>query len=378
MKEAFLGRGLGESVVQPLIWSRANFDGFYYAKIARDGYQHLQQAFFPFYPKLIKFFQPLFGNFIIAGIFLSSACFLLALWLLARLLRKEGEEEATIRRTLLFLTLFPTSFYFVSVYTESLFLFLVLLTFWWAREKRWWLAGFTAGLASYTRLVGIFLFPALLYEYYQTESRRRMSERLSAVKKALVYRLSFNYLVYLFKSRWHHLKNLFFLSFSWWGLLSYMIYLKKTTGDWFYFARVQPDFGAQRSVDRLILLYQVFWRYLKMIFSVDPRSYIYFNVWFEFLIALLFLAILIWAWLMIFHQEKEKISWRPSWLIFASFAYLLPTLTGTFSSMPRYVLVCFPCFLVLAKLKLPKLSYFLSGAFLLICAALFVRGYWIA
>ncbi len=323
LKETFLGRGLGESVDQPLIWSRANFDGFYYAKIARDGYQYLQQAFFPFYPKLIKLFQPLFGNFIFSGMVLASIFFLLALWLLAQLLKREGEEERIIKRALLFLVLFPTSFYFISVYTESLFLFLVVLTFWWSGKRRWFLAGLTAGLASYTRLVGIFLWPALIYEYYQAESRRKMRERLSAAKKALAYRLSLRYLGYLIRSRWHHFKNLAALSLSGWGLLSYMIYLKRTTGDWFYFARVQPEFGAQRSVDRLILLYQVFWRYLKMIFRVNPQSYVYFNVWLEFLVALLFLIILAWAWLTLIHREERKPNWRPGWLIFATLAYLL-------------------------------------------------------
>ena len=48
--QGYLGKGLGELVDQPLVYSRANFDGFHYLKIARDGYGYLQQAFFPFYP----------------------------------------------------------------------------------------------------------------------------------------------------------------------------------------------------------------------------------------------------------------------------------------------------------------------------------------
>jgi len=370
IRETFLGKGLEETVNQPLVWSRANFDGFHYAKIARDGYQYLQQAFFPFYPKLIKFFQPMFHSFIISGIFVSSTFFILYLWMMKNLLEEEGEKQETIKNTLLFLVLFPTSFYLVSVYTESLFLFLVLLSFWLAKRKSWLLAGLTAGLASYTRPVGILLLPALVYEYYQSESKRKMKERILAAKEALIEKLKPKYLVYFLKSRWSHFKNLIFLSLSSWGLLSYMFYLKRTTGDWFYFARVQPSFGAQRSVNKVIMLYQVFWRYLKMIFTVNPRSYVYFNVWFEFLIALLFLTLLFLGWFIF--------KLRRSWMIFATLAYLLPTLTGTFSSMPRYVLACFPCFLVLAKLKLPKLIYFISGTLLLICTALFVRGYWIS
>lgn len=374
--ETFLGRGLGEHIDKPLIWSRANFDGFYYAKIARDGYQYLQQAFFPFYPQLIKFFQPFFksfnlqesNSFILSGIFISSACFIFCLYFFGRLFREEGEEEKTIRKALLFLVLFPTSFYFISVYTESVFLFLVLLAFWLAKKRKWLLAGLIGGLASYTRLAGVFLLPALLYEYYDEESRRTMKERVIAVKQR-VFHFDIKYLPLFLKSRLRHIQNIFFISLSSWGLIYYMSYLKRTVNDPFYFIKVQPGFGAQRSINRLIMLYQVFWRYLKMIFTVDCSDWIYFTVWLELLIGLLFIGLLILGW--------TKFKLKKSWMIFATLAYVLPTLTGTFSSMPRYILVCFPCFLILSKLKLPKLIFVLSLLLLLICTILFVRGYWI-
>lgn len=369
LREDFLGKGLGEVVNQPLLWSRANFDGFHYTKIARDGYQYLQQAFFPFYPQLIKFFQPLFGSFIVSGIFLSSVFFFLSLWFFKEILKEEGEKEEVIKKSLLFLVLFPTSFYFISVYTESLFLFLTLFSLYLAKKKKWLLAGLVAGFASYTRLVGIFLFPALVHEYYLSESRRKMKERIGAARVNLIKRLNFHYFANFLKNRIGHLKNFIFLSFSSWGLLTYIAYLKRTVGDGFYFAKVQPGFGAGRTVDKVIMIYQVFWRYLKMILTVNVKNPIYFTLWLEFSISALFLVLLALAW------WKFKI--RSSWLTFSTLAFFLPTLTGTFSSMPRYVLICFPCFLVLAKIRLPKTAFLLSGLLLLICSALFIRGYWI-
>ena len=373
LQTEFLGQKFGEFVHQPLLWSRANFDGFHYLSIARNGYGYLEQMFFPFYPKLIRFFCPLFNSFIFSGLFISSLFFILCLKLLSDLLSGEGENKKAIKKTLLFLVLFPTSFYFLSVYTESLFLFLILLSFWLARKKKWLLAGLTAGLTSYTRLVGICLLPALVCEYYESESGRKMKERIKSVRIGLIYKFRIEYLIYFFKSRWVHLKNLFFIFLSAWGLLAHAYYVKKTCDGWLYFIKIRPSFGGQRLANKLIMPYQVFWRYLKMIFTVNPKSFIYFNVWFEFLTALLFLGLLAWGW---YKRKQNKI--KTSWLVFSSLVYLLPTLTGTFSSMPRYVLTCFPCFLVLAKLKLPKIIYFFSGALLLLCAALFARGYWIA
>jgi len=387
-KEAFLGRSLGELENAPLFWSRANFDGFHYTKIARNGYQYLQQAFFPFYPQLIKFFQRFLGSFIISGLFISHLSFILFLLIYWKLLQIDGIKEEAIKKTFLFLVLFPTAFYFLSVYTESLFLFLVLLSFYFARKGRFFWAGVIGGLASYTRLNGIFLLPALIVEYYQQESRRRMKERLEALKERLVHPRR-NHFVYLFYSRIPHFKNLFFISLSSWGLIKYMYYLKKTQGDWFYFSKVQPSFGAQRAVDKLILLYQVFWRYIKMVFTVYPKQWLYFNVWFELLVSLLFLGLLVWGW-----YKKEEYKIRSSWLTFATATYLLPTFTGTFSSMPRYVLVCFPCFLVLTRIfaDLEKKRGVLrrgpvpvewvwlgiSLVLLVTTSMFFFRGYWVA
>lgn len=368
--EAFLGRSSAEPSSSSLVWSRANFDGVHHISIARSGYGYLQQTFFPFYAKTISFFRPLFNNFTLSGIFVSTASFVFCLIILADLFKTSGEKEETVKKSLLFLTVFPTSFYFFFVYSESLFLLLVLLSFWLAGKKRWFWSGLIAGLASYTRLAGIFLLPALLYEYYQSESKRRMPTRITAVKKDFVSKINFKYLVHLLKTRGFHFKNLFFLSFSSWGLFLYMNFLGESKGDPFYFIKIQPSFGAQKSVTKVIMIYQVFWRYLKMIFTVNPNSLTYFNVWLELLTVSLFLYLLIVGWF--------KVKIRRSWMIFSGLAFVLPSLTGTFSSMPRYVLVCFPCFLILAKMKLPQKLFLFSGLALLVLSGLFIRGFWIA
>ena len=61
--------------------------------------------------------------------------------------------------TVLALALFPTSFFMRMVYTESLFLFLVLLTF-VAMQRNWPLAviAVIAGTATATRSVGVASF----------------------------------------------------------------------------------------------------------------------------------------------------------------------------------------------------------------------------
>jgi len=379
----FIGSGLRDYDHNSLVWSRANFDGVHFVQIARDGYGYLQEAFFPFFPKLIGFFQPLFKSYLLSGIFVANLSFIFVLVVFWRLLEEEKIKKSVIKDSLVFLTFFPTAFYFLSVYSESTFLLLVLLSLYFARRGKFLWAGLVAGLASYTRFVGIFLLPALLVEYYEQASARKMKDRLASLGEN-IFHFSRKSILYWLKTRTTHFKNLFYIGLSSTGLLAYMIYLHNCCGDWLYFAKVQVGFGGQRVVNKLILLYQVFWRYAKMVVTVAPRQWLYFCVWFELVIVVFILVLLLWGW----HKRKEyKI--RLSWLVFSSLAFILPTFTGTFSSMPRYVLVSFPAFVVLARFiaekdknsKIPwlKIIYLtISFILLMISATAFFKGGWIA
>ncbi len=332
---------------EPLFWSWANFDGVHYLGIVQKGYfAQFTQAFFPFYPLLVRFLNFFFRNFLLTGLLINHLAFLGALYFLYKLLKIDFDEKK-VKKTISFLLFFPTSFFFASFYTESLFLFLSLGSFYFARKRLWWLSGFLGFLASLTRLIGVLLFLVILWEIYQTGKKKSFFAR----KKIKNWPFAFLPIV---------------------GLAIYMAYLGKSFSDPLYFLHAQPAFGASRNSEKIILLYQVFFRYLKMLFTFNLQPFFYFTLNLEFFSSLLFL-------LLLFFSFKKKI--RMSYNIFAALAYILPTLTGTFSSMPRYVLVLFPCFAVLGLIKskfwrrLLLVSFYLL---LLICTALFTRGYWIA
>ncbi|MGB9911220.1 MAG: hypothetical protein ACPLKP_01300 [Microgenomates group bacterium] len=327
----------------PSVW--ANFDGVYYLNIAQNGYGLYQQAFFPFYPFLIRWLSNFIHNYLVSGLLISHLAFLGALVFLYKLLTLDYSPKF-IKLVIIGLLLFPASFYFVSVYTESLFLFFVLGAFYFIRIKKWWLGGVFGAFASATRIVGIFLLPALLIEWWED-------------KKILNFKFK--------------ILNLIFLFLIPLGLIFYMRYLLVHYGDPLLFIHVQPHFGAQRSGGKIILLYQVFWRYFKMILTtkIDP---LYFVVWLELLVAISFLGLLVYGYL-------KKI--RLSYLVFGFLAYILPTLTGTFSSLPRYVLVVFPAFLslgfILEKYQRFKIFYLIFSLILLVISLIFFsRGYWLA
>lgn len=338
----------GPKIFNPqFLWSRANFDGIHYLEIARKGYGVHQQAFFPFYPNLIRKLTPFFlGKDLLAAVFISNLFFFLAFWLFYQLILIDYESKIALK-SLIFYLIFPTSFFFTMVYTESLFLALVLSSFYFARKKRWFWAGVLGALASNTRLVGIFLFPALLWEWWEQQKGHQLKLKTESIKP---------------------LASIFLVPL---GLWSYMKFLAAKYHDPLMFFHVQPFFGAERSGGKIILIYQVFWRYLKMVLTtrIDP---LYFSVWLELLTAIGFIAVSFLA-----YRKKMRLSY----LIFALFAYLAPTLSGTFSSMPRYVLVLFPCFIYFGMIRNKFITSLLTILFvilLMFSVIYFLNGYWIA
>lgn len=345
----FLGGSADHYLTNPVLWGWANFDGDYYLKIAIHGYQSLTHSFFPLYPLLAKYLAFPFGAevsaILVAGLVISNMSFLALLFVFWKLIRMDYSEKTALLSLVLLLA-FPTSFYFGAMYTESLFLLLTIGAFYAARKKMWFFAGVLGMLASATRIVGIFLLPALIIEWFWgVEGRKKPSSIL----------------------------GLLFLLLIPMGLGIYMFFLQKTTGNPFAFYNELAVFGEQRS-GQFIPLYQVFWRYLKMLLTarVDP---IYLTILMEAVVGGLGLMLIIWGYL-------KKM--RPSYLVFSFLSYVLPTLTGSFSSFPRYFLGFFPMFIALALLFSEKyqryqLIYFILSLLLLaIETALFVRGYWVA
>lgn len=340
------------------VWGFGNFDGVHYLKIAQNGYSSsLSQAFFPLYPYLVKLFNVFPKNneldlqlfvdpsYFFTAMILSAIFFILALYFLVKFWREYcGSKNAVL--SVLLLCSFPTAFYFGAVYSESLLLLLVVLTFWLARKNKLFWAGITASLASITKIQGALLFIFLAVEFI---NRYRKEKPIFSKK------LVFDFAGVL-------------ISLS--GLIGYMFYLQKSMGDPLYFLSAQPAFGAERSSLPVILLPQVIYRYLKIFFAVNIFSLSFLNAFLEFAMTSFFIIILIWAF------KKMRFSY---WS-FSALVVILPSLTGTLSSMPRYLLMAFMVFPYLVEKFKKKVGYIIIVQLLLqiILLAMFIRGYWVA
>lgn len=346
--DRFLGGGPINYANFPYLFSWANFDGEHYIAIAIFGYKGLEQAFFPVYPILINFFsRPDIFNIPASlfsasfwGIIISNFSLLASLILLFKLIIIDYPKKIAWL-TIIVLLVFPTSFYFGAVYSESIFLLISLISFYFARKGNFFIASIIGIFASATRVFGLLLLPA-----YFLEARQQKAS----------------------------LKKYFWIFIIPMGLIIYMIYQWWLVGDPFSFYKLQKLVGEQHQ-SGLTLLPQVYFRYLKMIFSVDPTAPIYQTIILEFITGILFFILPIYGFI-------KKV--RPAYCLYALIGFLLPTIQGSFSSVPRYILVFFPSFLSLAIFisVIPKFWRFLIISIFITLLAietiLFLRGYWVA
>lgn len=316
-----------------------NFDGVHYVVIATQGYLQYEQAFFPFYPLLIALF-----TFVthkppeIVGVIVSQAAFFGGLFFFYESAKALFDTKTAQWATLLLLA-FPMSFFFAGVYSEGVFFLLSTLCIYFTQKRQYVWASLAGMFAAATRLFGVALWAYIVWEMVSQKSSRRV--------------ILLSLLVPV-------------------GLAAYMIFLSVTVGDPLAFFHVQPEFGAGRTGGEIVLLPQVLWRYGKIMMTASRLSLQYWVAIGE-LLSFVFGSILV---LLGFRRPKLR-----SLAGYSALVLILPPLTGTLSSMPRYLLSAFPLFFVLANVHNTQVKAFLLGIFVLgltVAASLFLGGYFIS
>lgn len=325
----------------------ANFDGIHYLSIAGDGYTKADSRFFPLFPLIIHQVSSFLGGGktfgalqFFVGLFIANTAFFISLIMLYKLIRFDFPKNVAIK-SLFFMLVFPASFFFASIYSESLFLLLSLLSFYFARKKQWAIAAIFGILLSATRLAGIAIFPVLLYEFFSEEKHKSFLKIFPLCLVPL-------------------------------GFISYMMFNLLQWGNAFYFLTAQGSLSNGRSVNTIVFPFQTLFRYMHILISVSFSR-------FEWRIALLELLTFVLISFLLYVSFLKKI--RFSYILYSLICFLIPVLSGTFSGLPRYVLLLFPVFITLSLIEKKRLIFIYSAVsiiLLFILTMLFARGYFIA
>jgi len=141
------------------------YDGCFYLSISESGYHTGTRdcAFYPLWPGLLKLASITSGGHsLAAGLILANALSTLA-WLLLYnfVLKRWGPKVG--KWALIFLIAYPGSLFCQFLYSESLFLFLILVLWWGLERESFALAFWAALLLPITRPVGVFCIIPIFY-----------------------------------------------------------------------------------------------------------------------------------------------------------------------------------------------------------------------
>jgi Mannosyltransferase (PIG-V) len=297
----------------PFVNMWARWDGGWYLDIAQHGYSFVPAkqsnvAFFPLYPYLIRVVHHVIplqsdAGWLLVGIIVSNTALLVALIYLYQLIRLDYDRR-TAARVVLYLCVFPTTLFLSAVYSESLFLALVVSAFYYARINRWLLVGVLSAAAALCRPPGVLLIAPLAFEY--------LSQK---------------------EFQWQRIKpDCLALLLAPMALAGHLTFLRWRFGDWNVLSKAETMEGWNR---RLTLP----WNTLLHSFP-GMNSFKGFHGAFEFFFTLALLGLAIFGCFRL----------RLSYSIYAAVSLVFISSWGGLRSAPRFGLVIFPVIIALALL----------------------------
>lgn len=313
--------------------SLAQWDGGNYIEIAKNGYQKPQYyAFSPMYPALIGAFVKITHmDFVLSGIFISISSFIAFIYLFYKYVHNMTTKSQAQASVLTFL-FFPTTFFCLLIYSESLFLLFMVVSMYALVKKNYLLSITATALIPLVRYIGAFLILGNLFKSAVEDKN---------LKLALAFALST-------------------LPFT-----AYLVVLYIVFGNPLLFVSTQ-SFWSRFVLDPVSTIFL----YLTPIFSLQTLGL---NNLFDLAVTATFLVVLV---------AKARYLPKNLWII-SILAILVPASTGTLTGMPRYALASLGAFVLFGRFLLdkPKLKIFVwsvSLALQCLLVALFITGHWIA
>lgn len=328
------------------------WDTAHYMGIAQNGYdRHWRAAFFPLYPLLERIGSFAVHSPFLVGLVVSNIANLGLLMVLYQLVKEDfGHHRA--RNAVLYLSIFPSAFFFAAAYTESLFLLLTLLSFYQIRHGRWWLAGFFGFFACLTRSTGIFLALPFVYEYLRTRGFSLKQIRLDIIALAMIPS----------------------------GLIAFSVYCQWWLGDFLAWDHAQATWHHQ-----LMAPWETLYLTIHTIRHGTP-GLLSFQALHNLLDLSLILFVLVMVALMFIgparlHREHMAYAvWAVPLVLFVLSVPIVWTPLLPLQSFPRFMLEAFPAFVIAGGIGRHRWFHegyvLVSGSLFFLSCLLFLTGHW--
>jgi hypothetical protein len=338
------GTHIAEST-NPLLAVWGRWDAVHYIEISQRGYYGTDMAFFPLYPALIHTVSIFVGNELIAGLFISNVAFFFGLLFFYKLVEHQY-TRAVAHRAIFYISIFPTAVFFSAVYTESLFFALTVASFYYIREHKWLTAGIVGAFAALTRVEGVLLLVPYAIEVFSAARAAGFAP--------------------FFAPKWRLGRIVLGALAMPTGLAAYMGWLWVLHGDPLYFSHVQSHWNRHLAAPWVAFVhaYKVI-AHARATITISTESI---DVAFTILMIVVLAA------------GVRRL--RPSFTAYMALSILVPMSTSSLMSMPRFALVLFPMFAILAlwggRPWVNNLIVAFSLPLLGLFTVLFADWYWVA
>jgi hypothetical protein len=317
------------------------WDAPHYVDIAKNWYVNTGDpanfiVFFPLYPILIRLFTFDFNFINLSALIVSNVCSLIAFFYLYKLTKLEFNESVAVK-AVLFLSIFPISYFLSAPYTEGLFFALVIASIYYARLGKWQFAGLISLFAALTRIAGLLLLPVLFVEYFHQKGWKTRKTDMNIL--------------------W------IFLSLA--GFLIYLNINNQVTGNPFTFLTIEATHWNNKLEP---------WTGLTAAYSWARTASYPDNI----TIGIAPLAFALFGLLMVGVSVLRRL--RPVYIVYMLLSWGLAVSTSWWISVPRYVMAMFPMFMLFGLLTRKKAVNvaiaLVSGAALCYFTVLFALGWW--
>lgn len=311
--------------LEHILYNFTKWDAYHYINIADHWYvsedkyflnpelysdkEYVLLAFYPLYPIIVKLFSYIAGDVAISAYIVSNIFFMLSIAAVYKLVKTDYSRQTAITASLL-LIFSPYGFFFSLAFTESLFLFLTIMFFIMLKREKFLYAGIFGLLSALTKNFGLLLTVPYGVWLITLACKKRFGFRQFAKKLLPCFLILIGFGIYLCVN-------------------------KSVSGEWFKFMTYQSEHWSQH----ISCPWANVVNHMSLFLNENGSAVNKWFIWFGDIASVCFAMAVYWL-------GRKKIPFIYS--IYSLAFIFLTLMVSWLLSGPRYLLVNFPVYIVLA------------------------------